>query len=77
MHHRIIQQHIEAFFKYLGKGGLPSGDSFKWSPSLPDFTLFNYLLWSEVKNLIYDTPVDLEEVLIARINKIRESMRLS
>jgi hypothetical protein len=38
-----------------------------WPPQSPDFTPLDYFIWGHVKSLIYDTPVDNEFELLARI----------
>ncbi|KAJ8885964.1 hypothetical protein PR048_012170 [Dryococelus australis] len=38
-----------------------------WPTRSPDVTLLDYLLWGHIKGVIYETPVESEEDLLARI----------
>ncbi|GBO03769.1 hypothetical protein AVEN_141044-1 [Araneus ventricosus] len=72
--------------KWIGRGG-----PFRWSARSPDLSCLSFFLWRHMKTLVYDTPVDNAEVLVARIalsagkirdlhgmfQKTRKSMRLT
>ncbi|KAJ4438660.1 hypothetical protein ANN_14607 [Periplaneta americana] len=45
--------------KWIGRGG-----SVPWPPRSPDLTLF---VWEQMRNLVYATPVESEDDLVARI----------
>jgi len=38
-----------------------------WLPTSPDLTPLHFFLWGHIKALMYMSPVDSEEDLIARI----------
>ena len=48
--------------RWIGRGGAVS-----WPPRSPDLTPLDFFLWGHMKSLIYATPVESEEDLVARI----------
>ena len=38
-----------------------------WPARSPDLTPLDYFLWGHMKSLVYETPVDSEEDLLARV----------
>ena len=47
---------------------LPKSDwSLKWLPGSPDLTPYDFYLWGLMKNMVYETPVQYEIDLVARI----------
>lgn len=48
--------------RWIGRGGPVS-----WPPRSPDLTPLDFFLWGHMKSLVYETPVESEENLIARI----------
>ncbi|GFX50173.1 uncharacterized protein TNCV_2781951 [Trichonephila clavipes] len=49
---------------WIGRGGL-----IPWPPRSPDLSSLNYFSWEHLKNLVYASPLDLDEDLIARISE--------
>ena len=43
------------------------GSSVPWPPRSPDLTPLDFFLWGYVRSLVYETPVESEEDLVARI----------
>ena len=58
--------------KWIGRGGPVDGP-----PRSPDLTSLDFIVWGHLKSLVYETPVNSCEDLIARIvaaaGKIRET----
>ena len=48
--------------RWIGRGGPVS-----WPTRSPDMTPLDFFLWGTMKDLVYATPVDSEEDLVARI----------
>lgn len=48
--------------RWIGRGG-----PVPWPPRSPDLTPLDFFLWGHMKSLVYETPVETEEDLIARI----------
>lgn len=48
--------------QWIGRGG-----PIPWPPRSPDLTPIDFFLWGRVKNLVYQSPIDSEEELVARI----------
>lgn len=48
--------------RWIGRGGPVA-----WPPRSPDLTPMDFFLWGHMKTLVYETPVESEEELIARI----------
>ena len=48
--------------RWIGRGG-----TVPWPPRSPDLTPLDFFLWGAMKELVYETPVDSEEDLVARI----------
>ena len=48
--------------RWIGRGG-----TVPWPPRSPDLTPLDFFLWGHMKSLVYDTPVESEQSLIARI----------
>ena len=46
-----------------------------WSPREPDLTSVDFFLWGHIKALIYTSPVDSEEDLIARVVETAVTIR--
>ena len=61
---RVIRGHLDRRFwrTWLGLGGLIA-----WPGRSSDQTPLDYFLWSHMKSLVYETPVDSEEDLIAQV----------
>ena len=48
--------------KWIGRGG-----PIPWPARSPDMTPMDFFVWGEMRNLVYTTPVESEEDLVARI----------
>jgi hypothetical protein len=61
---RDVRQHLDQTYPdaWIGRGG-----SINWPARSPDLTPLDYFLWGHIKSLVYETPVDTEEDLVARI----------
>ncbi|GBM82027.1 hypothetical protein AVEN_94179-1 [Araneus ventricosus] len=44
------------------------GGPVPWPPRSPDVSSHDYFLWGHLKTLVYASPVDQDEDLVARIN---------
>ena len=47
---------------WIGRGG-----PVEWPPSSPDLTPMDFFIWGEMKCLVYETPTDTPEELVARV----------
>ena len=43
------------------------GASVQWPPRSPDLTPMDFFIWGEMKCLVYETPIDTAEELVARV----------
>jgi hypothetical protein len=59
-----VREDLNARFphRWIGRGGPVS-----WPPRSPDLTPLDFFFWGHMKSLVYDTPVESEEELVARI----------
>lgn len=59
-----VREHLHQTFgeRWIGRGGPTS-----WPPRSPDLTPVDFFLWGHMKNLVYETPVETEEDLVARV----------
>ena len=48
--------------RWIGRGGPVA-----WPPRSPDLTPLDYFFWGHMKSLVYETPVESEMDLLARI----------
>lgn len=48
--------------QWIGRGG-----PFPWPARSPDLTPLDFCIWGHVKDLVYETPVENQEELVARI----------
>lgn len=60
----IVRNHLDAAFgeQWIGRGG-----PVPWPPRSPDLNPLDYFFWGRIKQLVYCTPVENEEDLVARI----------
>lgn len=60
----VVQDHLNQQFgvRWIGRGG-----PIAWPPRSPDMTPLDFYLWGHMKSLVYETPVESEEDLVARI----------
>ncbi|GBN09587.1 hypothetical protein AVEN_211233-1 [Araneus ventricosus] len=56
--------------QWIGRGG-----SVLWPARSPDLTRLDYFLWRYVKSLVYETPVNSAEDLVARIAAAARKVR--
>ena len=63
-YHRDARQHLDASFpnKWIGRNGPVA-----WPARSPDLNPLDFFLWGYMKTLVYDTPVESEMDLTARI----------
>lgn len=61
---RNVRNHLDNVFpgRWIGRGGPVA-----WPPRSPDLTPPDFFLWGHLKSLVYQTPVDSDEELLARI----------
>ena len=48
--------------RWIGRGG-----PVQWPPRSPDLIPMDFFIWVEMKCLVYETPVDTPEELVARV----------
>lgn len=62
---RCVRDHLDRTFPntWIGRGGPVA-----WPPRSPDLSALDFFLWGEMKRLVYDTPVNSEMDLVARIS---------
>ncbi|XP_054713709.1 uncharacterized protein LOC129223166 [Uloborus diversus] len=60
-----VRNYLNATFgaRWIGCGG-----PVPWPPRSPDFSSLDYFLWGHLKSLVYETPVDSDDDLVARIS---------
>ncbi|GBL94128.1 hypothetical protein AVEN_185079-1 [Araneus ventricosus] len=60
-----VRNYLNATFEalWIGRGG-----SVPWPSLSPDLSSLDYFLWGHLKSLVYATPVDSNEDLVARIS---------
>ncbi|GFX80116.1 uncharacterized protein TNCV_2107621 [Trichonephila clavipes] len=51
------------------------GGPVNWPARSPDLSCLDFFLWGHMKSLVYTSPVDSDEVLVARIDVIAEDIR--
>ena len=61
---RAVLDHLD---KILGQTWIRRGGPIAWPALSSDLTPLDYLLWGHVKSFVYETPVNSEEDLLARI----------
>ena len=61
---RAVRDHLVRRF---GQTWIGCGGSIAWPAHSPDLTPLDYFLWGHIKSLVYETPVDSEEELLARV----------
>jgi hypothetical protein len=63
-YHANARQLLDEVFpnRWIGRGGPVA-----WPARSPDMTPLDFFLWGAMKALVYETPVDSEEDLVARI----------
>lgn len=56
--------------RWIGRGG-----PIPWPPRSSDLSNLDYFLWGHLKHLVYETPVDSDEDLVARISVAAAGVR--
>lgn len=61
---RDVRGHLNRRFgqRWIGRGG-----PIAWPPRSPDLTPLDYFFWGRMKSMVYETPVETEEELLARV----------
>lgn len=59
-----VRNHLNRRFgqRWIGRGG-----PIPWPPRSPDLNPLDFFLWGHMKSLVYETPVDTVEDLVARV----------
>ena len=59
-----IREYINNVFpnRWIGRGG-----PVQWPPRSPDLTPMVFFIWGEMKCLVYETPIDIPEEMVARV----------
>ena len=59
-----VREYLNNVFsnRRIGRGG-----PVQWPPRSPDLTPMDFFIWGEVKCLVYETPIDTPEELVARV----------
>ncbi|GFW50947.1 uncharacterized protein TNCV_3592291 [Trichonephila clavipes] len=67
-----VRNHLDATCgeRWIGRGG-PA----HWPPRSPDLSCLDYFFWGQMKSLVYETPVNSAEELIARISASAREIR--
>ncbi|GFW71448.1 DUF4817 domain-containing protein [Trichonephila clavipes] len=60
-----VRNHLDATCgeRWIGRGG-----PVHWPPRSPDLSCLDYFFWGQMKSLVYETPVNSAEELVARIS---------
>ncbi|GFX73605.1 uncharacterized protein TNCV_1263741 [Trichonephila clavipes] len=56
--------------RWIGRGG-----PVHWPPRSPDLSCLDYFFWGQMKSLVYETPVNSAEELVARISAAAGEIR--
>ncbi|GFU94576.1 uncharacterized protein TNCV_1265471 [Trichonephila clavipes] len=67
-----VRNHLDATCgeRWIGRGG-----PVHWPPRSPDLSCLDYFFWGQMKSLVYETPVNSAEELVARISTAAGEMR--
>ncbi|GFW00351.1 uncharacterized protein TNCV_4355481 [Trichonephila clavipes] len=67
-----VRNHLDATCgeRWIGRGG-----PVHWPPRSPDFSCLDYFFWGQMKSLVYETPVNSAEELVARISAAAGEIR--
>jgi hypothetical protein len=59
-----VRDHVDITFpnRWMGRGG-----PVHWPPRSPDLTPLDFFLCGNIKSLVYETPMETREELVARI----------
>lgn len=69
---RIVRQHLTNVFgpRWIGRGG-----PVLWPPRSPDLNPLDFYFWGHLKEVVYSTPVNTREELLARITQHSNEVR--
>ncbi|GFX07502.1 uncharacterized protein TNCV_5092161 [Trichonephila clavipes] len=67
-----VRNHLDATCgeRWIGRGG-----PVHWPPRSPDLSCLDYFFWGQMKSLVYETPVNSAEELVARISAAAGEIR--
>ncbi|GFX94067.1 uncharacterized protein TNCV_3414291 [Trichonephila clavipes] len=67
-----VRNHLDATCgeRWIGRGG-----PVHWPPRSPNLSCLDYFFWGQMKSLVYETPVNSAEELVARIRSAAGEMR--
>ncbi|GFT56148.1 transposable element Tc3 transposase [Trichonephila clavipes] len=67
-----VRNHLDATCgeRWIGRGG-----PVHWSPRSPDLSCLDYFFWEQMKSLVYETPVNSAEELVARTSAAAGEIR--
>ncbi|GFX52201.1 uncharacterized protein TNCV_574041 [Trichonephila clavipes] len=67
-----VRNHLDATCgeRWIGRGG-----PVHWPPRSPDLSCLDYFFWGQMKSLMYETPVNSAEELVARISAAAGEIR--
>ncbi|GFW37296.1 uncharacterized protein TNCV_2632791 [Trichonephila clavipes] len=67
-----VRIHLDATCgeRWIGRGG-----PVHWPPRSPDLSCLDYFFWGQMKSLVYETPVNSAEELVARISAAAGEIR--
>ncbi|GFV40663.1 uncharacterized protein TNCV_2268341 [Trichonephila clavipes] len=67
-----VRNHLDATCgeRWIGRGG-----PVHWLPRSPDLSCLDYFFWGQMKSLVYETPVNSTEELVARISAAAGEIR--
>ena len=67
-----VREYLNNVFpnRWIGRGG-----PLQWPPHSPDLTPMDFFIWGEKKCLLYETPIDTPEELVARVAEAAEIIR--
>jgi len=68
--HQVWEHHTTTYNSWIGQG-----EPMAWPPKSPDLIPMDFFIWGHIKNLIYTSPVDCEEDLIAHIVEAARTIR--
>lgn len=68
----VVREHLDDRFRgrWIGRGS-----DVNWPARSPDLTPLDFFLWGHMKSLVYETPVQSEEDLVARISVAAEMIQ--
>ncbi|GFU92497.1 uncharacterized protein TNCV_4794261 [Trichonephila clavipes] len=67
-----VRNHLDAT---CGERWICRGGPVHWPPRSPDLSCLDYFFWEQMKSLVYETPVNSAEELVARISAAAGEIR--